>query len=465
MELIKITSLEINKNILVTRNIEGNVNFISKEPLKKENLLNILRFSLEDNGYKLVKNGDILRVVKNDFNTDKYSNIKKDTAVISKKSIKREKRNYKKKFEQFTEILFLTNIEVSSLENIMNNIISKREYRFMKPSISIDKDSNSIIIDGEEKDVLNLKNIITKLDIPKSQVYVKAKIVELDDSLVEDIGIRFGILGGKVHSGGLYTFSSNLNGGNVVSIDTSLIGLKIPNVNSSLALGASLSLLNKTYALDIISEPSILCLNNKESSIYVGETVSIQTASTTTDGGTTKNSFKREDIGLTLKVKPRISSNNKVILNINAILEGIKNVSSSRINPDTSKKEVITTAIVNNGESVILGGLIENKNEKSIEKIPYVGDVPLIGELFKNRLNNNQVKNLVVIVTPYIIPKDKDLTYVRNELSKLKVLEDKFLEDVLISLKNKKNRKSNKINSETKNIIEHRKRMKKYFGM
>ncbi len=354
--------------------------------------------------------------------------------------------DYENSINNTIEVIPLINIEAKSLENILKILISQRKYKKNhRPSIAIDEESNSIIIDGVEKEVNNLKQIISKLDILKSQVYVKAKIVEVDDNLVEDIGFRFGILGGKVHSGDLHTFSSNLNGGNAIAIDMSLLGLKIPNVTSSLALGASLSLLNKTYALDIISEPSILCLNNKESSIYVGETVSIQTASTTTDGGTTKNSFKREDIGLTLKVKPRISSFNKVTLDINTIIEGIKNTNTTSFNPDTSKKEVKTTAIVNNGESVIIGGLIENKNEKRIEKIPYASDIPLIGELFKNRLQNSKNKNLIVIVTPYIIPKDKDLTYVRNELSKLKSLEDKFLENVLVNLRNKKKEKFKKL--------------------
>lgn len=85
----------------------------------------------------------------------------------------------------------------------------------------------------------------------------------------------------------------------------------------------------------------------------------------------------------------------------------IKNLEGLSSNPNTSKKFIKTTAIVNNGESVILGGLIENKNEKSIEKIPFAGDIPLIGELFKNRLNNSNTKNLTILITPYIIPKIK----------------------------------------------------------
>ena len=474
MELIKITSQKINKNILVTKDITANVDFISNAPIKKENLLNILKFSLEDNGYKLIESGDILRVVESSTILSKNIKIEKpkendSVTKIKKYKIKKANNNrVNQVLENITEVVFLTNIEAKSIEKILNTIIEKRDYdKRKRPSISIDEQSNSIILDGQKNAILSLENIIKKLDVMKSQVYVRAKIVEVNDNLLENIGMKFGILGGSVHSGSIFTFSSNLNAGEAISLDTDSIGLEIPNVSSSLALGASLNLLNRTYALDIISQPSILCLNNMESSIYVGETVSIQTGSTTTDGGTTKISFKREDIGLTLKVKPRIGMENKVRLEINTILEGIKNINTSSLNPDTSKKEVKTTAIVNNGESVIIGGLIENKNENSIEKVPYVSDVPLIGELFKNRLNDTQNKNLVVIVTPYIIPKNKDLTYVRNELSKLKNLEDKFLEEALIRLKAKKNKtlKKELQNEDLTNEEKHKQRLKEYFGI
>ena len=104
-------------------------------------------------------------------------------------------------------------------------------------------------------------------------------------------------------------------------------------------------------------------------------------------------------------------------------------------NADTTKKEVKTTAIVNNGESVILGGLIEDKEENTESKIPLLGDIPLLGNLFKHDSTAVRKRRLVIIITPYIIPKSKDLTFVRNELSQLKLLEDKFLKRSLIRLK------------------------------
>jgi general secretion pathway protein D len=123
-------------------------------------------------------------------------------------------------------------------------------------------------------------------------------------------------------------------------------------------------------------------------------------------------------------------------LEINALLEGIKSTKvSAGQNPDTLKKEIKTTAILNNGESVIIGGLIENKSESTVQKVPVLGDIPLFGNLFTNDSTTTKKNNLVVIVTPYMIPKAKDITYVRNQLAELKGMEDRYLEDSLIRLK------------------------------
>jgi len=448
-ELITITSKKIGKNILLTEKIEGSVDFISNSPIDENSLLDILEYSLKSKGYALVENKNIIRVVKKDKLKNRTVNKKNKVFIPSKV-----------KDKTFNELFYLENNDANNVAKTLNSIISKREYKNkIKPVIGIDEITNSIIINATLAQIENLEDLIKKLDKPKKQVYIKALIIELDNDLIEEIGISYGILGGKTYSGGLYTFASNLNGGNAIAIDTSVIGLDIPNVSETIALGASLNLLNKTYGLDIISEPSILCVNNSESSIYVGETISIQTGRTVTDGGNTSITYEREDVGLSLKVKPRISKEQKVFLDVVTLVENIKNRNSFNVNPDTSKKEINTKAILNNGESVIIGGLIEKKKENTIQKIPVAGDIPLIGELFKNRQNNSQNKNLVIVITPYIIPKNKDLTYIRNELSKLKSLEDEFLEKVLIKLREKNSKLEENI--DRKNV--HQEIVNKYF--
>ncbi len=564
MDLVKITSKIIGKNILITQHIKGNVDFISNKPVNKDELTKILMYVLESKGYTLINNQDILRIVKlNDSAkknvpiitsntkknyyqmvttvfkvhntnvdfiiskvrhlisknakivsnknsntivlTDFQDNIttvrkiinlmtngtRKNMIVVKLKNIQAidakknldviiklmfnqkiateivsiisnkennsliligntSNTNYIKKYitkldlngsliKRIVEVYALQNVEAKHIIKIINGILGKRKYLDpkLKPLFAVDEESNSIVLMGPSDEIKYIKVILNKLDKEKAQVYVQARIIEVDNELVNKIGIKYGIFGGKAGSHGLATFASSLNGGKGISFDVKKLGLKIPSLSSGLALGASISLLNQNGALDIVSEPSILAINNKESSIYVGETISVKTSSSVSDGGTKNENFHREDVGLTLKVKPRISNDNKVTLEMHAILEDVKTTNTNSGNADTTKKEVKTTAIVNNGESVILGGLIENKVEKTEYKIPLLGDIPIIGNLFSHSETNIRKRSLVIIVTPYIIPKSKDLTYVRNQLAQLKILEDKYLRDSLIRLKQK----------------------------
>ncbi len=466
MDFIKITSKILNKNILITQEIEGNVNFVSNKPLNKNELIKILNYVLEDKGYNLVLNDDIYRVVK----------LNNELPILDNKIDLTIDDPIKKEIKIFP----LKNTEASNVIKIVDSIISKNIYvnPNNKPLISIDEDSNSIIVKAPIEEIDEIKLLIEELDVEKAQVYVQARIIELNDELVNQIGVSYGIFAGSANNNGLTTFSSSLNKGNIPTF--SVEGLTIPDISSGLALGATLNLLRQNGALDIVSEPSILAINNKESSIYVGETISIKTSSSVTDGGTTRENFQREDVGLTLKVKPRISNETKVTLEINTILEGVKTTQTISGNADTSKKEVKTTAILNNGESVIIGGLIENKTEVTNQKVPVLGDIPLFGELFKNSVSNNKKNNLVVIITPYLIPKTKDITFIRNKLSELKTLEDRYLEDSLIKLKENslkkrvqdksREEKSKELEKEinevemNSNINSHEKRVKEILG-
>lgn len=586
MDLVKITSKIIDKNILVTENINGNVDFISNKPLDKSELIKILSFVLEDKGFSLVASNDILRIVKlnesaksnvpvitgynNDtalsmvttvfpvYNADvdyiaskirhliskngklvtnKESNSlvmtdfsdnietvrkvvsimtyggKKDSLIVNLENIiasdakknldeiskskfnqkietekvaiisnkdnnslvligKKQNIDYLAKYirnidtqgsliKREVEVMPLKNVEATNVIKIIDAIIGKKVYVDPndKPLASIDEESNSIVVMGPSDELDYVKALINELDKEKAQVYVQARIIEVNDELVNEIGVSYGIFGGTAGSNGLATFSTSLNKGSIPAFK--IEGLTIPDITSGLALGASLNLLKQNGALDIVSEPSILAINNKESSIYVGETISVKTSSSVTDGGTTNENFKREDVGLTLKVKPRISNDTKVTLEINTILEGVKTTDTSSGNADTSKKEIKTTAILNNGESVIIGGLIENRVESTNQKVPLLGDIPLFGELFKNKVNNTKKNNLVVIVTPYMIPKTKDITFVRNKLADLKNLEDKYLADSLIRLKKEAIRKKLQEKQRDEELVELEKKLAK----
>ncbi|MDN5050360.1 type II secretion system protein GspD [Aliarcobacter butzleri] len=444
-DLIKITSKITKRNILVTQIINEKVDYIPTQKITKENLFDILETTLKEKGYFLVEENGVLKVKKVEI-------------------IKEE--------EQFTEVIGLKNVDGVNIIKILDDVVNKKYInKATKPFVSLDLESNSLVVMASKDELKQIKDLIQELDKEKAQVYVQAKIIEVNNELVNKIGISYGIINSSARSDGINAISSNLNGGsNAIkeAVDTLGIRMNDLNIKSGLALGASLNLLQQNGALDIVSEPSILAIDNKESSIYVGEKISVEISSTLTDGGLQRTNYEREDIGLTLKVKPRISSDTKLTLEINTLLEGIKSTSvSAGQNPDTLKKEIKTAAILNNGESVIIGGLIENKNETIEQKVPVLGDIPLFGELFKNDSKMNKKNNLVIIVTPYMIPKSKDITYIREQLSELKKLEDKYLQDSLSIIKdNSKKDKGNIFveNDESDNKSEHEKKVKEILG-
>ena len=343
--------------------------------------------------------------------------------------------------EKTVKVIYLKNAESKNIIKILTGVISNKKYKNQndKPYVSSDEESNSIILMGQKQQLSYFEELVHKLDVDRQQVYVKARIIEVSENRTKDVGLKYGLSGFSAGSSGLATVSSKLNGGkfDLSSIETAG-GLKLSTMKNALGLGMTLNLLNQNGAADIVSEPSLLCINNKASSIYVGQTISIKTGTTTSTTGTPTDTYKREDVGLTLKVKPRISNGNKVLLEITTKLEDVGQTDTSSGNANTSKKELETTAIVNNGESVILGGYIRAKKESTVDKVPFFGDLPLIGSLFRNNREINDKINLVIIITPYIVPKSKDLTFVRNQLAQLKLLEDKYTKDAIVRLEESK---------------------------
>ncbi len=406
-ELIQITSKITKKNILITKKIEGKVDFISQTALSKEELLELLIKVLNSKNYTLVEDGNILKVVSLQNN--------------SSQSISSNKIN---------KIIKLKNLESKKIMPVINKIAASYKN---KPFVSYEHDSNTVVLIGNKNEVNEISNLINKLDIRKTQIYVEARIIEISEIRTKNLGVKYGLSGGTSTGSSLFTFASSLNDGDSIVLDSSIRDFTPLTSMSVLALGATINLLKENLALEIISEPSILCLDNQESSIYVGETRSIKTGTTTTSGGNINDSYTREDIGLKLNVRPRIIGD-EIMLNIQTILEDIKQSRTQSGNPITLKKEIKTTAIVKNSESVILGGLIKNKTDFATSSVPFLGDIPIIGNLFKNETKIKDKINLVIIITPHIIHKNENLTYVRNKLAKFKLLENKYTQILKNSL-------------------------------
>ncbi len=415
-QLIKIISKSIDIPIQSNYDINQKVNFKSNKPLNKNQLLNLLQKQLNKQGYKLSKETNGYKIVKNKIS------IKKTTI---------------KKQEKINKAIKIIDLDNATAQNIIKMIQNMAKNFDPVPFVDIDKDTNCVVMMGKEDYLNQLQATIEYLDKKHPQVYVEAKIVELSTNRVKNIGLQYGLAGGMIGTDGIFSYALKMDGS--ASID-SLSGtiFDIKNLKKGLALGATINLLKQNFALDIVSEPSLLCINNQEASIYVGKTVSILTQ-TIGSGDTKKDSYKRENIGLSLKIKPRINSSGKVHLNINTILEDIDTLQGSNDQPITSKKQVKTSVVLNHGESVILGGLIKNQKSSTIQKIPLLAELPILGKLFTNKNDINDKINLVVIVTPYIIKPNQDITYAREQLAKIKQLEYQYTKELI--------QKLNKINT------------------
>ena len=327
-----------------------------------------------------------------------------------------------KPLDQVTQIITLKNSDVTNMAKVLDKIVSLK-YKKDKPSITADKETNSLIVLATPEQMETIKTIIQALDVPKMQVYVKARILEISNLKASQIGSKLGLFAGSGSSSGLYTLSANM-GGPAIAFDVTSLGLSIPTIKQGLALGATLDLLETYGAAKKLSEPSILCINNTPSTIYVGKTISVKTGQTTSTS--TSVSYSRQDVGLTLQIKPRIDSDNKVSLDVKAVVEDILPGSPDLTLPTTSKRDIKTTTIVNNGQSIIIGGLVRDNKDVTIKKVPFFGDIPVLGALFRHKEVNQDKTTLVIVLTPYIVKKSTDLDNLRLTLGKLNALEKKF---------------------------------------
>ncbi len=349
-------------------------------------------------------------------------------------------------------VLPLQNSEAENVVKSLTAVLEKKKYakEAQKPMVSAYDELNAIVVSATEADIKDIEDMIKILDVEKPQVFVRARIIELNTNMSERIGAKYGFMGGSATSAGLFTFAANL-GGSALAFDLGALGISTGSYESGIAFGATVDFLTGQGAAQTLSEPTLLCVNNQESSIYVGRTQSVISSATQGDQTTSqaRNTYTREDIGLTLQIKPRLSSGNKVTLITTTKLEDLA-PGSQPDRPNTTKREVVTTAIVNDGESVIIGGLIQKKDKTEESGIPGFSSIPWLGQLFRWNSTAEEEVNLVIILTPYIIRSNSDMTRLRKRLSEL----DKIQDDYRILLERKLKERAQALEDQAEEEVE-----------
>jgi general secretion pathway protein D len=293
-----------------------------------------------------------------------------------------------------------------------------------KITITPDKGTNSLIIMASPVDYQNLVQVIKKLDRRPKQVFVEAMITEVTIDKALELGSQWRMTGevdgNPVAIGGFGTVDSSA----ISSVLSGLAGFSVGGLGNFLTIpvtgsdGSTYDLTAPGFAalfsmsqfkdvINVLSTPHILTSDNKEAEIMVGENVpflSSFTSSTDTSSATVVQSIERQDIGIRLKIKPKISEGDFVKLDIYQEISSIAPTTVEGASDIiTTKRSATTTVVVKNNQTVVIGGLIQNKTSNSVTKVPILGDIPILGWLFKYKDDENQKTNLLVFITPNII--------------------------------------------------------------
>jgi general secretion pathway protein D len=296
--------------------------------------------------------------------------------------------------------------------------------------ITSDENTNSLVIIATRDQFSILRQVIERLDIRRKQVFVEAVVLEIasEDEMNVGLGVHMGkpgddgsltIASGQFNGSSMGLSADVLSGmavgvyGKPVSveiaspIDGSASSISVP------AFGIALNALQANSAVDIVSTPTILTMDNEEAKIVVGRNIPFPVSTGRDNNGQAIVSYQREDVAITLKVTPQINESNFVTLEVfqevQEVEEDSQGLDASTAGFITSKRSAETTVVVRDNQTVVIGGLIGTTETEVETKVPILGDLPLLGMLFRGRRNSSRKTNMLIFLTPHIIEEPEDL--------------------------------------------------------
>jgi general secretion pathway protein D len=271
-----------------------------------------------------------------------------------------------------------------------------------KTLIQAEPNTNSLIITAPPGLMSALNTIISKLDIRPAQVLVEAVIVEIDENELNDFGIQWGEL-----TSAASIANSNSDDG-FPAEGLGRLGI-IPGVD----LKAVLSVLKNTSGVNVLSTPNIVVLDNQKATLAVGTNIGETSGSYATSAGTTTvtpfNTVSRADVVLKLDVIPQINLGNAVKLTLNLKNDSLQNPTDPGSNPVINTSQIKNSVLVNSSDVLVIGGLMSNKINDKIDKVPLLGDIPILGNVFTHKARTLEKKNLMVFLKPVIMHNENDL--------------------------------------------------------
>lgn len=334
-----------------------------------------------------------------------------------------------------TQVLYLQYASAKEIVPILKSIAQSvlKDQKDKETSFSIDasESANAIVINAPPGLAGSLKTVVDKLDVRRAQVLVEALIVEVNSDIQNDIGVIWGTtnvnnLNGSGGVAGVNTLGKLSPIGSVTGIASDGTVGTIAAPGGGLTLGyytggnlqAAIRALSANTKANIISTPTIVAIDNEAASLLVGQNVPLKTGQQTSSASSTTNPFvtiERKDIGTSLQITPRINQGNTLTLDLKQKVESVTDSVAGASDIVTNKREIDTKVLMRDDQILVLGGLISDEQTGSKQKVPVLGDLPLIGRLFSSDSTEHKKNNLMVFIHPVILRDDERARNVSKE--------------------------------------------------
>jgi type IV pilus assembly protein PilQ len=403
-DVLRILSEEYGLNIIAGGDVSGRITVSFSEVELDDALISILR----TNGYDYVREGNIIRVIK-----------------LGEPGV-----------ETVTRIIVLKHVDAEDIKNSLSGIITRYgKIEIMRRTKGVGSEktqdrSSVLVITDIPSNVKKIEDIVSRLDVPSPQIMIQAKIMEVSLDRNADIGIDWNLQASATGAGRSTTFPFNKK---YTGRDSKYFPRTDPADTDFPARGgfpyvpyggsdaadfrfgtlsfadfkAVVKLIESTTDTNILSSPQITTLDNQEASIHVGKKIPVPTYSYNDDRGTWEiTGYEDEDVGITLKVTPHVSEGNIIMAvapEISEIIGWVVGPSGNEEKPQLSARSANTQVRVKDGETIVIGGLIKDKKGKMVSKVPFLGDIPIIGLFFRRNRPTKEKIDLLIFLTPHIL--------------------------------------------------------------
>lgn len=397
--IIKLLADVSGKNIIIHPEVKG------KTSMKLVNVPweQALDVTLKSHNLVQIPEGNIIRVIP-------VKNLQEETKLIA------ELKDVQKRAEDQHTMVFTVNYV--SVEKFKESLEKSRILTKDLGSVSVDTRTRTLTIKDTQSVLNEVKKVLESIDRPTKQVLIEARIVEISSNLTRSLGIEWGLkarpfnwetaivgsakgaLPGGMGAPGLINLPAIAG----TTEPTSAITFGYLNRNQTLGIDMRLSAIENAGRGRIISKPRVITGDNQKAKIVQGE--SIPYGERTTTGGTTEITTKFKDVAITIEVTPQITDDNNILLEVIVNKEDLRrfiDIGGGAIAPWTSKLEAKTNLMVENGETMVIGGIYKKDEKDSEDRVPGIASIPVVGELFKKRSKEDDIKEFIIFITPKTI--------------------------------------------------------------